>query len=133
MPCISKNKLLRELESFDLETASEIVNNELEIISYKLQFINDYTNGKINTDCLPISEIIPKLERSHYPKLLETEIVMANVHEQLPFNSQLRVRKSYDYILKLPLSNMTSGTIKKILTNMKCVLDVLSFYNENKY
>lgn len=159
MPCISKKILPGELESSDSTFASQITNNvfeiaiqqlslindyvddvtiniiidnELEIITHKLRFINDYVNCKINTIGLSKSEITTKLKEFGYPKLLETDIVINSINEELLFDPPIRVTKSYDYILKLPLSDMSYDTIKKLLNQMENILNILSSYNENR-
>ena len=74
---------------------------ELDIIKYKVQFINEFISGTIDIRNKSKSNVIKMLEDNNYPQLCEK--IDADESD-----------KSYDYILKMDLYKLTKEEIEKL-------------------
>jgi hypothetical protein len=75
--------------------------NEIEILKYRIKFIEDVFSKKIIIYSIKIDAIIGRLEELHYPKL--------GVNNE----------KTYNYLLKFPLSLISHETIAEYENEIK--------------
>ena len=70
---------------------------EIDVLSVKIRFINEFIQGKIIINNRSKSNIIEQLEKGKYPMENET----------------------YDYLLKMPIYNLTKDKIDEFNTNLE--------------
>ena len=98
----------------------KILQNELNILMWKIKFIDDYINKIIIIERKKKSEIIEQLENLKYPKL----------------NSNYKAEekdKNYNYIIDIKLFDLTEEKISELTEKMKKKKEELEIYESTKY
>jgi DNA topoisomerase-2 len=94
------------------------LNNELDILKYKMKFIKFVLDGKIVVFKQKRSVIIAKLEELKFPKLATKQTKKENVDPDPELdsesNSESDSSKSYDYITSMPLFSLTEEKIAEL-------------------
>jgi len=78
-------------------------------LNAKAKFINDIINNIIKIMNVDDNIVINKLQELNYPKLYENE------NDDIDYDNN--DKKSYNYLLKLPVSSLTSNNLKKLEDN----------------
>tara|TARA_B000000475_G_scaffold272261_1_gene272982 strand:+ start:24329 stop:27817 length:3489 start_codon:yes stop_codon:yes gene_type:complete len=83
-------------------------------LSAKAKFINDIINNIIKIMNVDDKIVINKLQELNYPKLYDND---DNDDNDIENNDNDNDKKSYNYLLKLPVSSLTSNNLKKLEDN----------------
>jgi DNA topoisomerase-2 len=110
--------IIKEWSSVRLTCYFERKNHQLKILdklfiklNAKAKFINDIINNNIIIMNVDDSIVIKKLEELNYPKLSD------NDNDNDDDDNVDNDKKSYNYLLKLPVSSLTSNNFKKLEEN----------------
>ena len=79
---------------------------ELDIIKYKVKFINEFINNTIEIRNKTKQSIIDMLEQKGYPKI--------NIHTEIENTNTDPTNTNYDYLLKMNLYNLTKEEVESL-------------------
>ena len=82
--------------------------NELILLNAKIRFINEYINGVLDINRKSKDYIVSLLEERDYPKLCH------NVSESKTTEAEGVTRKSYDYLVRMPLISLSLERIQEL-------------------
>ena len=86
--------------------------NKLQLVSVKVQFIEDIINKKIKINNVPKAELIEQLTTKKYPMMLNSVLYNQEGLESLKKSD--RDSASYDYLIKLPIYSLTKEKIEEL-------------------
>jgi DNA topoisomerase-2 len=101
------------------------LNNELDIVKYKMKFIQFVLDGKIVVFKQKKSIIIDKLVELEFPKLV-TKLTSGAVEEFVEDISNNDTSKSYEYITSMPLFSLTEEKIYELQEKLDSKQEELS-------
>lgn len=107
----------------------KILKNEINIIKYKIQFINDCINKKIIIEKRKKIDIINDLINFKYPKL-SNNINAIDTEETELDESKNYLYKSYSYITNLSLFSLTFEQIEKLQKDFDNKIAEYEIYNK---
>ena len=84
----------------------------MQLVSVKVQFIEDIINKKIKINNVPKAELIEQLTNKKYPMMLNG--ILYNQEGLESLKKADRDSASYDYLIKLPIYSLTKEKIEEL-------------------
>jgi DNA topoisomerase II len=97
---LRKNHMIKEL------------NNKLLLISTRVKFIEEIVKKTININNIPKDELIGQLVDKNYPKMMQS--VLYHLEDLQKMKKNDRDSASYDYLIKMPIYNLTKEKIDEL-------------------
>lgn len=103
----------------------KILKNELEILRWKIKFINDYINKVIIIERKKKQEVIDRLKELGYPKLSTNINAIDTDDDNIEESTKY---KSYSYIIDMKIFSLTEEKIKELEDKTKNKKEELELY-----
>jgi len=101
----------------------KILEQDLFFLSTKARFILDVINDVVKIRNIPKAEIIKRLEELKYPKMVSNSIGLVELDKMTPKQLADSSYGSYDFLISLPIYNLTKEKVEDLL-NDKSLLEV---------